>query len=75
MRDKETRRNFVSIGDVLTMVLNLSVHLFVAKYSFDLPPPNLSETPLMMSMGVIFAMMVDFWVSKWLQNGFCVPSE
>ena len=75
VRDKKTRRNFVSIGDVLTMVLNLSMHLFVAKYSFDLPPPNLSETPLMMSMGVIFAMIVDFLVSKWLQKAFCIPSE
>ena len=33
---------------------------FVAKYSFKLPPPNLLETPLMMSMGVIFAMIVVF---------------
>ena len=61
MRDKKPRRNFVSIGGVLTMVLSLSVHLFVAKYSFDLPPPNLPETPLRVSMGVIFAMIVDFF--------------
>ena len=31
--------------------------------------------PLMMSMGVIFAMIVDFLVSEWLQNGGCIPSE
>ena len=30
----------------------------------------------MMSMGVIFAMIVDsFWVSEWLQNGGCILSE
>ena len=29
----------------------------------------------MMSMGVIFAMIVDFLVSEWLQNGGCIPSE
>ena len=28
-----------------------------------------------MSMGVIFAMIVDFLVSEWLQNGGCIPSE
>ena len=33
---------------------------FVAKYSFKLPPPNLLETPLMMSMGVFFVMIVVF---------------
>ena len=32
----------------------------MAKYSFELPPPNFLETPLMMSMGVIFAMIVVF---------------
>ena len=37
------------------------LHLFVAKYSFELPPPNLPETPLMMSMGAIFAMIVVFF--------------
>ena len=50
----------MSIGDVLTMVLNLSMHLFVAKYFFDLPPPNLPEAHLRMSMGMIFAMIVVF---------------
>ena len=45
VRDKKTRRNFVSIGDVLTMVLNLSVHLFVVKYSFDFPPPTYLRHP------------------------------
>ena len=38
----------------------------MAKYSFDLVSPNLPEMPLMMSMGVIFAMIVDFF---WLVNG------
>ena len=33
----------------------------MAKYSFDLVSPNLPEMPLMMSMGVIFAMIVDFF--------------
>ena len=33
----------------------------MAKYSFELPPPNFLETPLMMSMGVIFAMIVVFF--------------
>ena len=30
----------------------------MAKFSFELSPPNFSEKPLMMSMGVIFAMMI-----------------
>ena len=47
----------------------------MAKYSFDLVSPNLPKMPLMMSMGVIFAMIVDFLVSEWLQNGGCIPSE
>ena len=38
----------------------------MAKYSFDLAPPNLPEMPLRMSMGMIFAMIVDFF---WLVNG------
>ena len=33
----------------------------MAKDSFELPPPNFLETPLMMSMGVIFAMIVVFF--------------
>ena len=33
----------------------------MAKYSFELPPLNFLETPLMMSMGVIFAMIVVFF--------------
>ena len=38
--------------------------------------PNLPKIPLVISMWVIFAMIVVFfWVSKWLQNGGCVPSE
>ena len=33
----------------------------MAKSSFELPPPNFIETPLMISMGVIFAMIVVFF--------------
>ena len=33
----------------------------MTKYSFELPPPNFIETPLMISMGVIFAMIVVFF--------------
>ena len=54
----------------------------MAKYSFDLPPPNLPEMPLMMSMGVIFAMMIFFRLvngSKmgvaFLRNDIGIPSE
>ena len=56
---------------------------FVAKYSFKLPPPNLLETLLMMSMGVIFVMIVVFlglvnsfkMRSVFLRNGIGIPSE
>ena len=49
----------------------------------DFPPPNLTEMTLMMSMGVIFAMIVDsFWLvngSKmgfaFLRNGIGIRSE
>ena len=36
------------------------LHLFVAKFSFELLPQNLSEKPLMMSMGMIFAIRIVF---------------
>ena len=42
------------------------LHLFVAKFSFELLPRNLSEMPLMMSMGMIFFMIVVFFR---LENG------
>ena len=42
------------------------LHLFVAKFSFELLPQNLSEKPLMMSMGMIFFMIVVFFR---LENG------
>ena len=50
---------------------------------FALPPPNLPETPLMMSMGVIFAMIVVFFGlvncskmgSVFLRNDIGIPSE
>ena len=55
----------------------------MAKYSFDLAPPNLPEMPLRMSMGMIFAMIVDFLGlvngSKmgvvFLRNDIGIPSE
>ena len=37
------------------------LHLFVAKFSFELLPQNLPEMPLMMSMGMIFFMIVVFF--------------
>ena len=42
------------------------LHLFVAKFSFELLPQNLPEKPLMMSMGMIFVMIVVFFR---LENG------
>ena len=55
----------------------------MAKYSFDLVSPNLPKMPLMMSMGVIFAMIVDFlglvngskMGSVFLRNDIGIPSE
>ena len=68
--------------DSLSQV-NVVAALVRSEAIFALSPPNLPETPLMMSMGVIFAMIVDsFWLvngSKmgvaFLRNDIGIPSE
>ena len=68
----------LKLVDALCKV-NIVAALLVAKYSFELPPPNLPEMPLMMSMGVIFAMIVVFFrlvmAPKWRLCSFGMISE
>ena len=68
--------------DSLSQV-NVVAALVRSEAIFALSPPNLPETPLMMSMGVIFAMIVVFfWLvncskmgSVFLRNDIGIPSE
>ena len=68
--------------DSLSQV-NVVAALVRSKAIFALSPPNLPETPLMMSMGVIFAMIVVFlglvncskMGSVFLRNDIGIPSE